>query len=84
MSKPDSLTCPRCGKTTHNPTDITEGYCDFCGDTTSGDTSLLALAEAIETGEIPEWRRRVIETKAVKDAVANALEHIRAPIGGTP
>lgn len=31
----DSLTCPRCGMTTHHPVDITEGYCGKCNDWTS-------------------------------------------------
>lgn len=30
----DSFTCPRCGRTSHNPTDIREGYCGACHDWT--------------------------------------------------
>ena len=27
---PDSITCPQCGKTSHNPNDVRERYCGFC------------------------------------------------------
>lgn len=29
-----SFTCPRCGMTSYNPTDISEGYCGNCHDWT--------------------------------------------------
>lgn len=29
-----SITCPKCGRVSHNPTDILEGYCGACGDWT--------------------------------------------------
>lgn len=29
-----SFTCPRCGRTSHNPTDVVEGYCGACHDWT--------------------------------------------------
>lgn len=29
-----SITCPRCGLTSHNPTDAAEGYCGHCHDWT--------------------------------------------------
>lgn len=29
-----SITCPRCGMTSHHPTDIREGYCGQCHDWT--------------------------------------------------
>jgi hypothetical protein len=28
-------TCPRCGRTSHNPTDIAQGYCGACHDWTT-------------------------------------------------
>jgi hypothetical protein len=28
------FTCPRCGRTSHNPTDAQEGYCGACHDWT--------------------------------------------------
>jgi ribosomal protein S27AE len=31
---PRSITCPRCGRTSYNPTDIDEGYCGACHDWT--------------------------------------------------
>jgi hypothetical protein len=27
----DSLTCPKCGKTSHNPNDVKYAYCPHCG-----------------------------------------------------
>jgi ribosomal protein S27AE len=32
--EPTSFTCPRCGMTSHSPTDIAEGYCGKCFDWT--------------------------------------------------
>jgi hypothetical protein len=29
------FTCPRCGRTSYNPTDLTEGYCGACHDWTA-------------------------------------------------
>lgn len=28
--KPDSITCPKCGKTSYHPKDISERYCGNC------------------------------------------------------
>jgi hypothetical protein len=33
----ESFTCPRCGRTSHHPTDVAEGYCGACHDWTSDD-----------------------------------------------
>jgi hypothetical protein len=30
-----SITCPRCGRTSHHPVDVREGYCGACHDWTS-------------------------------------------------
>lgn len=27
---PDSITCPRCGRTSYNPNDVKAGYCGWC------------------------------------------------------
>ncbi len=36
MSCPQaSITCPVCGRTSHHPTDVAEGYCGACHDWTS-------------------------------------------------
>lgn len=35
MSAPASITCPECGKTSHNPNDVKYGYCDNCHEYTS-------------------------------------------------
>ena len=33
----DAFTCPRCGRTSHHPDDIREGYCGACHDWTGRD-----------------------------------------------
>lgn len=33
-----SITCPTCGRTSHNPTAVAEGYCGACKDWTTGRT----------------------------------------------
>lgn len=43
---PESITCPRCGAISFNPTDIREGYCGACHDWTARPTL---------TVEIDEW-----------------------------
>jgi hypothetical protein len=30
-----SFTCPRCGRTSHHPQDVAEGYCGHCHDWTA-------------------------------------------------
>jgi len=34
MTEPESFTCPRCGRTSHHPDDVREGYCGACHDWT--------------------------------------------------
>jgi hypothetical protein len=34
MTAPAGFTCPRCGRTSHHPQDIAEGYCGACHDWT--------------------------------------------------
>jgi hypothetical protein len=49
-----SITCPRCGRTSHSPDDVREGYCGACHDWTglpAGTTSGDALREAREIRE---------------------------------
>lgn len=72
-----SVTCPRCGMTSHHPTDVEKGYCANCHDTTSGEFSVLAMADFVRTGELPEWRVKWLESKAVDAAVHEAVEHLR-------
>jgi hypothetical protein len=31
---PPAFTCPRCGRVSHHPTDLAEGYCGACHDWT--------------------------------------------------
>jgi hypothetical protein len=33
--EPDGFTCPRCGRTSHNPNDRAQGYCGACHDWTA-------------------------------------------------
>ena len=49
-----SITCPRCGMTSHNPTDAAEGYCGHCHDWTRPDTHLATdeHMRAWQAGEI--------------------------------
>lgn len=35
VTEPPSFTCPRCGRTSYNRTDIDEGYCGACHDWTA-------------------------------------------------
>lgn len=69
----ESFTCPRCGATSHNPTDVEEGYCGACHDFTGGAQSALAFGEWLETGKIPEWRQRYLIDAAVRDAIEERL-----------
>ena len=31
----ESITCPVCGRTSHHPEDVRQGYCGYCSDWTS-------------------------------------------------
>ena len=35
MNTPASITCPKCGRTSHHPRDVEEGYCGACHEFTS-------------------------------------------------
>jgi hypothetical protein len=45
-----SITCGRCGNTSHNPEDVTQHYCGHCkifhDDETAGDAAYIIAAEA--------------------------------------
>lgn len=43
----DSITCPRCGMTSHHPRDVLEGYCGNCHDWTSGWTNMVHNAAGL-------------------------------------
>lgn len=81
---PDTITCPKCGVTSHNPNDVREGYCGNCHDFTSGAFSQLAYAEWLETGQIPEWRQKVLTEGAIKDAVDEAFDALRSEHSAGP
>lgn len=36
-----SITCPVCGRTSHNSTDVTQGYCGYCHDWTGAVRSMV-------------------------------------------
>ena len=40
-----SVTCPRCGMTSHHPRDVTEGYCGRCHDWTAIQSQEVAMSE---------------------------------------
>lgn len=58
------ITCPRCGLTSWNPNDVTEGYCGHCHDWTHGTVVSTNLpvemfrteSIVIDSGEDPEAR----------------------------
>lgn len=35
VTEPPSIRCPRCGRISHHPDDVREGYCGACHDWTS-------------------------------------------------
>lgn len=42
-----SITCPVCGMTSHNPNDVTEGYCGNCHDWTRESPEMAAALRDI-------------------------------------
>ena len=45
---PTSITCPQCGMTSHNPTDVEMGYCSNCHGYTSTVNPLAKATRFIE------------------------------------
>lgn len=43
--QPESITCPRCGAISWNPTAVAEGYCGACHDWTSTPTRTIEVDE---------------------------------------
>lgn len=53
-----SITCPRCGMTSHNANDVREGYCGRCHDWTGGNRKISlrqAAARGIERLRLQKW-----------------------------
>lgn len=50
MSQPASITCPRCGRTSHHPTDRALNYCGHCH-TFNDPEDQETLKRLIETGD---------------------------------
>lgn len=66
-----SITCPLCGRTSHHPKDIEEGYCGACHWWT-GRTDMLAARLETWVSEYSE-QRKVPEGCALHPAVLDAL-----------
>jgi hypothetical protein len=47
---PASITCPRCGRTSHNPNDVREGYCGNCHDWTGAIASMVEPGRTFDRG----------------------------------
>jgi hypothetical protein len=50
---PESITCPSCGRTSHHPKDIEEGYCGFCHDWTQPDPPVNVRISYLDGSEDP-------------------------------
>lgn len=48
--------CPRCGRTSHNPNDVREGYCGNCHDWTRD-----------EFADLPDPIREILEDDTVEE-----------------
>lgn len=54
---PDSITCPRCGATSHNLNDVREGYCGRCHDwTTPRPPAVLPAVPPVTPGRVVRAR----------------------------
>jgi len=50
MTQPQpSITCPICGRTSYNPTDIKEGFCGYCCEWTNGTVKNLRPTDKKES-----------------------------------
>lgn len=49
----DSITCPRCGRTSWNPNDVREGYCGACHEWTNAGSWPAKVGTAMH--EAAEW-----------------------------
>jgi len=55
----DSFTCPRCGRTSHRPTDVAEGSCAACQDWTGrGATTGIVDPQLQARAQELAWRAR--------------------------
>jgi hypothetical protein len=71
-----SITCPRCGRTSHHPVDIAEGYCGACHDWTSAPLCRdcgRQLAPGVAE-EAAQWRT-IGDGRYFCRASADALHH---------
>jgi hypothetical protein len=59
-----SFTCPRCGRTSHHPTDEAEGYCGACHDW----TRVAAEVERLRQLTVEELTARVLARDAAYHA----------------
>lgn len=50
--EPPTFTCPRCGMTSHNPTDVRERYCGNCHDWTGSTHDHIAIEAQMMGGDL--------------------------------
>jgi hypothetical protein len=69
---PDSFVCPRCGLTSHRPTDVAEGYCSACHDWTSrGAATGLVDPQLQARAQELAWRAREQDGDPHRDVCAH-------------
>lgn len=51
MTAPPSFTCPRCGRTSYHPVDVSEGYCGACHDWTDDSGSMTDMSTELPPNE---------------------------------
>lgn len=56
-----SITCPRCGRTSHHRVDVAEGYCGACHDWTAERTPAGALPGGILVETDPNLPRDQVQ-----------------------
>jgi hypothetical protein len=67
-----SFTCPRCGMTSHNPSDVAEGYCGNCHDWT-GTPRPRTARTSVGGGDASTDRRRPLQSAAGDSGVQGDL-----------
>jgi len=72
--QPTSITCPQCGATSYNPTDIDTGYCGRCHNYTAMPTNDYEIVEQILVAAMLDCLRFCDEDGAnLPEMIAGAL-----------
>lgn len=85
-----TFTCPRCGRTSHNPNDAEQGYCGACHDWTAGppmseepefailQSDLARAEEEIESlkDRLVEWMNHASKLTRERDELAVELDDV--------